>query len=345
MVASASAELYLAGTAAGIDLDVRADRFYAGADRAFWGEGLDFSGVGLTGGGHWVTMISPVHFLTARHHAPELNERVAFHPGNDAGLRVERRIGGWLTDLTWQGGTSDLMLGRLDAPLAAADGIRTYPVLELPGQNAYTGEDLWIYGRDHRLGRNEIDEVYTREAFGTTRCMAFTFESESFFAESEAYLMPGDSGAASFAVRCGELMLAGIHFFNQTGPGEPFEGARAGDSFVPAYIDQISDLLAAEGFTLRTHPEAAQPGDVNLDGVVNLTDLTFLGAHYGSSAARWVDGDFNGDGQVELADLMALGEHFHAFGPPAAPAAAPEPSGLVLLGFGTLLLGRRRRRN
>jgi hypothetical protein len=48
-------------------------------------------------------------------------------------------------------------------------------------------------------------------------------------------------------------------------------------------------------------------GDLNYDGVVDLSDLAQLLAHYGTTGgAEYEDGDLDGDGDVDLADLAAL---------------------------------------
>ncbi len=51
-------------------------------------------------------------------------------------------------------------------------------------------------------------------------------------------------------------------------------------------------------------------GDVNLDGVVNLSDLGVLGDNYGHTGMTWQQGDFNYDGVVNLSDLGYLGDNY-----------------------------------
>ena len=48
------------------------------------------------------------------------------------------------------------------------------------------------------------------------------------------------------------------------------------------------------------------PGDLNGDGYVNLSDLSQLLAHYGTSGVGYNEGDIDGDGDVDLSDLSAL---------------------------------------
>jgi hypothetical protein len=47
-------------------------------------------------------------------------------------------------------------------------------------------------------------------------------------------------------------------------------------------------------------------GDINNDGVVDLSDLAVLLSNFGATGATFDDGDFNGDGVVDLADLALL---------------------------------------
>jgi len=52
-------------------------------------------------------------------------------------------------------------------------------------------------------------------------------------------------------------------------------------------------------------------GDINHDGVVNLSDLAQLLAHYGeSSGMTYEDGDLDDDGDVDLSDLAELLAHY-----------------------------------
>jgi hypothetical protein len=51
-------------------------------------------------------------------------------------------------------------------------------------------------------------------------------------------------------------------------------------------------------------------GDANLDGIVNVTDLTILASHFSSTGTQWDQGDFSFDGTVNLTDLVMLANRF-----------------------------------
>jgi probable HAF family extracellular repeat protein len=75
------------------------------------------------------------------------------------------------------------------------------------------------------------------------------------------------------------------------------------------------------------------PGDANLDGKVDINDLTIVLTNYGtSSGVGWSTGDFNADGKVDINDLtIVLSNYGQSLSAAAGgPSAAPEPGTLVL---------------
>ena len=80
-------------------------------------------------------------------------------------------------------------------------------------------------------------------------------------------------------------------------------------------------------------------GDANMDGHVDINDLTILLSNYGqsstnSNAVGWGKGDFNGDGKVDINDLTILlasyGTTYYSSSG-SALVAVPEPSGVTLV--------------
>ena len=87
------------------------------------------------------------------------------------------------------------------------------------------------------------------------------------------------------------------------------------------------------------------PGDANLDGEVDVLDLTAVANHFAAGDATWFEGDFNSDGAVDVLDLAAVANHFGwTAGAAAGAAAVPEPASAALLLLGGAALAWRKRR-
>ena len=159
-----------------------------------------------------------------------------------------------------------MYLGRLTAPIPAADHIAYYPVLTLPNHERLRGQDHLQLRQPELVGRNVISKIEPyAEGSENGPGMFFNYDVPGV-GPDETYLIGGDSGRPSFAVVDGKLALLGEHFstYGTSGLLIPVDGgdpkASDGswwsvDGFVPAYIDQLNSVLPADQQVTTVVPE------------------------------------------------------------------------------------------
>lgn len=248
---------YLQGIGDGYNMSPTNDRFYVGTDKAFIGAGMDLSGVGLSSGGSWATMISPQYFISAYHDHPGAGQTVTFYAGNSySSPSYTGTVDSSYILTSYNGSPSDVYIGKLTTPIPASSHIASYPVLQLPNNSSYLGMTVYTYGYPNRLGTNVISSVGTYNEAGESQTGMF-YNYDSSGGLSESYLMGGDSGGPSFSEVGGQLVLMGEHFSNwgtsglPGAPGNVWPTTGDGswwsvDGFLPAYVGQIDAALPAD---------------------------------------------------------------------------------------------------
>ncbi len=132
-----------------------------------------------------------------------------------------------------------------------------------------------------------------------------------------------------------------------------YAGIETGDATVDltgdgTVDDADVDAWRGEAGSAKGYSEAIRPGDTDLNGVVNATDLNRIGVNWQrNDVTSWCGGDFNHDRNVNAPDLNDLGVNWLSdIRPGAAASAVPEPASFGLCLMAVLaVLGRLRTRS
>ena len=118
-----------------------------------------------------------------------------------------------------------------------------------------------------------------------------------------------------------------------TGSGRIISSTAAAAGRTLGYADSVDKIVAgvAPNTILIKY---TIPGDANLDGSVNFSDLVILAQHYGANAT-WDQGDFSYGGKVNFADLVALAQHYNKSVSSSAVAASASLTPAIETAAGT----------
>ncbi len=199
---------------------------------SFIASNFNLSGIGLTAGAVWGTLVSPNVIVSATHYPP--SGAITFFPNNDpSSTAVTRQV----TGNTMQINNSDVWVAQLDTPVDSTITFFPFGTAQLTGpSNAmngpndpllqgsagiYAGLDGYVVGRspgnndntqDHAIGRNVIS-YFAKDVpqSGLTDTLVFEINNSHPF---EATLAQYDSGAPFFVDINNQLVLLGVNSIN-----------------------------------------------------------------------------------------------------------------------------------
>lgn len=113
--------------------------------------------------------------------------------------------------------------------------------------------------------------------------------------------------------------------------------------------DEDDHTFLIQNFVMIYEPpgQGTEPGDINLDGYVNATDLAIIRVMYGQAyeppvrALSYTDGNLNCDNVVNATDLAIMKAHFGWSVPTGGDVPAPTTIALLALGASALLRRKR----
>lgn len=218
---------------------------------SFLGNGFDLSGVGWNPGltTQSFAMISDQYFVYSNHYAPSGTMNFL----NSSGQVVSYGVSSTVYRFTYNGQTSDFAIGKLTTPLNPADGIASYPILDLTQTSDYLGLDVLIYGRGSsgpRLGANVADLVLPYALFSSEENnygIAYSYNSSL---AGDSLFESGDSSSPTFVNWNGQLALVGVH----SAAGTIGPTTYSIDNLIAAYTDQMT----TQGIAFSAVPEPAR---------------------------------------------------------------------------------------
>lgn len=231
---------------------VRHDRFIGFPSAPTLNPGAWFDASAYTGVGWSVSdprrqfvLVSPQHILFAAHWGLSPGEVIRFL-GPDGTLRdytVESSA-----QVTVDGNGVDLTLGRLTEPVAVETGIRPLPYLHFKDSSLYSNIALQVFGEGAQVGAGNLRGYNNLDAGTGMTWMSYFARMASETGQDDCNFTIGDSGSPTFSLWNGKPALVGTHSMLFTDAQHTFYFSY--DSFVPTYVPQIDEVMAADGWRM-----------------------------------------------------------------------------------------------
>jgi len=243
-----------------------------------------------------LTLVSPRHFIGARHFLPPLGSVVRFL--STSGSTHDFTVAAILPIKNAANEDIDIFVGVLGDEVTPNLGIRPLPVLNLVNEAAYNTRELMVTGNPARAGRGiiagfqDFGGTPLTSGSGINNTRAYTFVYNTVVGDrDDAYAEGGDSGSPSLSIENDLPAIVGTHTAVLTAVGT----ITTIDSFLPAYLDKADALMEPFGFHLKranvaaaTHTLGASLSPSSLAAGDGFT-LTLAVANTGPNAAHNLD--------------------------------------------------------
>ncbi|MEQ9461732.1 MAG: peptidoglycan-binding protein [Phycisphaeraceae bacterium] len=236
---------------------------------------------------------------------------VCCHSTHQAGLDIDVHI----PSSVWNYGNGSL----------SADELEAVAIMRAFYENTPSGARVWRI----IVSNNDVREEFNRQT-GTSVAVG---DSSGVHLNHLHIDLQRTRPASGPSVADGDLDLddvltvADIDLLGSNLGGDPFYFDLTGDGVVDG--DDLDELVWNEFGTVY--------GDANLDGGVDLIDLSSLAGGFGLADLGWGGGDFNADGMTDLIDLSLLAGNF------GGGQGVPEPVGQLAFVLATTMLRRKPR--
>lgn len=211
--------------------------------------------------GRQFALVTPEHVLFAKHFQQGLGTKIRFL--NASGQVFDRTTISATEVPNGEGGVADVVILKLNIPLATDQGITPFPYLNLASENRYRNTVLTMFGNSRRAGRGLISlfSNFSQASANIDTTRAFTSIYPTIGGQDDARAVVGDSGSPSFALANNRPALVGIHLAASSNTTL--------DTFIPHYATAINTLLAPEGYQLIP----AYPDPVSLTSEITTAPL------------------------------------------------------------------------
>jgi hypothetical protein len=236
-------------------------------------------------------LVSPQHFLFAAHWGLQPGEVIRFLAPDGT---LHDSVVESSTQVTVNGNGVDLMLGRLSVPVAAETGIKPLPYLHFEDSSSYGNIPLQVFGENAQVGAGSLRGYNNLDPGTGMTWMSYFARMASETGQDDCNFTLGDSGSPTFSLWNGKPALVGTHSMLFTDAQHTFYFNY--DSFVPTYVPQLDEMMAADGW--RMIPSDAAP--TSLAGKASTSPSPLVQAQAGSATFTVQNSSRIPDGNVRV---------------------------------------------